>query len=235
MKLKAVLFDLDGTLLPLDEEEFIKIYFGLLCKRFVPLGYDKDELVAGIWQGTKLMMQNDGSKTNEQVFWDYFYAKFGEDKKAHFHLFDDFYNTDFLMAKSCCKDNPHAREIMDFLKSNEVLAVLASRPVFPHNGMVNRAGFVGLKEEDFAFITDYSVCSYSKPNPKYYQEILDKLGLKADEVLMFGNNEEEDGCAQDIGIKTYMVGDYLIRGKKDRGLTHLSLDQIIPTIQKHLK
>jgi FMN phosphatase YigB (HAD superfamily) len=101
--------------------------------------------------------------------------------------------------------------------------------------MVNRAGFVGLKQEDFSLITDYSVCHYSKPNPSYYQEILDKLGLKSNDVLMFGNNEEEDGCAQDIGIKTYMVGDYFIKGKKDRNLTHLTLKEIIPTIEKHLK
>lgn len=28
--LKAVLFDLDGTLLPMDEKEFTEYYFGLL-------------------------------------------------------------------------------------------------------------------------------------------------------------------------------------------------------------
>ncbi len=233
--LKAIFFDLDGTLLPLDEDEFIKAYFGLLCKKFVPLGYDKDELIAGIWQGTKLMMTNDGKKTNEQVFWDYFYGKFGEDKKAHYPLFDDFYNNEFLQTKAFCKPNENARKIMDYLKENGVKAVLASRPVFPLNAMVNRAGFVDLKQEDFALITDYSSCHYSKPNPSYYQEILDKLGLKSNDVLMFGNNEEEDGCAQDIGIKTYMVGDYLIKGKKDRNLTHLTLEEIIPIIEKHLK
>jgi FMN phosphatase YigB (HAD superfamily) len=179
-------------------------------------------------------MSNDGKKPNEQVFWDYFYSKFGEDKKEHFPLFDEFYNNEFLQTKAFCKPNPLARKIMDYLKENNLLAVLASRPVFPYNGMINRAGFVDLKKEDFALITDYSVCSYSKPNPKYYQEILDKLGLKAEEALMFGNNEEEDGCAEDIGIKTYMVGNYFIKGKRDRNLAHLTLEEIIPTIEKHL-
>ena len=56
---------------------------------------------------------------------------------------------------------------MDYLKENGVKAVLASRPVFPLNAMVNRAGFVDLKQEDFALITDYSSCHYSKPNPSY--------------------------------------------------------------------
>ena len=30
---RAVLFDLDGTLLPMDNEYFIQVYFKLLCKK----------------------------------------------------------------------------------------------------------------------------------------------------------------------------------------------------------
>jgi FMN phosphatase YigB (HAD superfamily) len=39
MSLKAVLFDLDGTLLPMDMDKFIKTYFGGLAKRMAPFGY----------------------------------------------------------------------------------------------------------------------------------------------------------------------------------------------------
>ena len=97
--LKAIFFDLDGTLLPLDEDEFIKAYFGLLCKKFVPLGYDKDELIAGIWQGTKLMMTNDGKKTNEQVFWDYFYKNSVKIKKPIIRFSTSFTITNFCKQK----------------------------------------------------------------------------------------------------------------------------------------
>ena len=33
MNIKAVLFDLDGTLLPMDQDIFVKSYFGLLAKK----------------------------------------------------------------------------------------------------------------------------------------------------------------------------------------------------------
>ena len=69
--LKAILFDLDGTLLPMDENTFVQTYFSLLCKKFVPLGYPKEEFVNAIWAGTKAMIKNNGGKTNEQVFWDF--------------------------------------------------------------------------------------------------------------------------------------------------------------------
>lgn len=66
--LKAVLFDLDGTLIPMNEKQFTEYYFGLLLKRFVPLGYDKDDLVKTVWNGTGAMLKNDGKETNETVF-----------------------------------------------------------------------------------------------------------------------------------------------------------------------
>ena len=78
--LKAVFFDLDGTLLPLNEEEFTKIYFGLLSKRMIPLGYEPEELISVIWAGTKAMYKNDGIKTNEEVFWDVFKSHYGIEK-----------------------------------------------------------------------------------------------------------------------------------------------------------
>ena len=34
---KNYLFDLDGTLLPMDMEKFVKLYFSSLCKRCTPV------------------------------------------------------------------------------------------------------------------------------------------------------------------------------------------------------
>lgn len=40
MTIKTILFDLDGTLLPMDQEVFIKYYFGALVKHMEPEGYE---------------------------------------------------------------------------------------------------------------------------------------------------------------------------------------------------
>ena len=40
MSIKAVLFDLDGTLLPMDQDVFLKSYLGSLSKKLAPAGYD---------------------------------------------------------------------------------------------------------------------------------------------------------------------------------------------------
>ena len=52
----------------------------------------------------------------------------------------------------------------------------------------------------------------------YSSEDGDKFSLKPEEVIVFGNNDYEDGdCASALGIKVYLVDGYLIRSEKVRG------------------
>ena len=62
--IKHVLFDLDGTLLPMDQNEFVKYYMPLLAKRFVKYGMEPKALIGTIWKGVEAMVLNDGSTTN---------------------------------------------------------------------------------------------------------------------------------------------------------------------------
>ena len=76
-KLAAVLFDLDGTLLPMDQDVFTRAYFKLLAQRFAPEGYPPEEMIQAVWAGTAAMVKNDGSRTNEAAFWSRFEGVFG--------------------------------------------------------------------------------------------------------------------------------------------------------------
>ena len=51
--IKHVLFDLDGTLLPMDQNEFVKYYMPLLAKRFVKYGMEPKALIGTIWKGVE--------------------------------------------------------------------------------------------------------------------------------------------------------------------------------------
>ena len=48
--------------------------------------------------------------------------------------------------------------------------------------------WAGLKPEDFELYTTYENTGYCKPNPKYYQDILERLDLTAQECMMVGND-----------------------------------------------
>ena len=204
--LKAVLFDLDGTLLPMDEKKFTEYYFGLLCKKLEPLGYDKEKLIKTIWAGTSLMIKNDGGLTNEKVFWQHFADVYGKDKLSDKRVFDDFYVTEFKRAKIVCGENPDARKIIDYAKSLKLKIILASNPVFPIAGLLTRAEFVGLNDKDFDYVSGYENSGYAKPNPDYYKEILNTNRLAAEEAIYFGNSKTEDfDPAESAGIKCFLV------------------------------
>lgn len=230
--IKAVIFDLDGTLLPMNEEKFTRGYFGLLYKNARPFGYEKELFVKTILTGTHFMKNNNGSKTNEKVFWDYFASIYGEDKLKDKAIFDKFYLTDFEKTKSFCGENPFAKEIVEYCKNKVGKVILASNPVFPKEAMDWRLKFAGLNPEDFDYVSDYSNSSYCKPNPMFLKEILRKLQLKEDEVVYFGNNEIEDGRpAEELGIKVYMVGDDIVEDEENSGkFDHIKFEDIMKII-----
>ena len=37
--MKTILFDLDGTLLPMDQDAFVKYYMGLFAQKMAPHGF----------------------------------------------------------------------------------------------------------------------------------------------------------------------------------------------------
>ena len=55
--LKAILFDMDGTLLPMDAEAFTKAYMGSLAKKFAPHGYAPEEMIVAVWRGVAAMVK----------------------------------------------------------------------------------------------------------------------------------------------------------------------------------
>ena len=91
MALKAVLFDLDGTLLPMDQEVFVQGYFKLLAEKAASRGYEPEKLYRGIWAAIKAVVHNDGAKRNEEVFWRAFAGIFGPQVMADKPMFDAFY------------------------------------------------------------------------------------------------------------------------------------------------
>lgn len=213
MNINAILFDLDGTLLPMDQDLFLKYYFGTLAQKLVPLGYNKDTLVNNIWAGTKSMVMNNGSKANEEAFWDTFCALTGKDCRKDEPVFDSFYRNEFIAAKKACQPTPAAEEVIDFIKESGRRLILATNPIFPAVATENRVNWAGLSTEDFELITTYENSSYCKPNPKYYTEILEKTGLTPEECLMVGNNAEEDMIAETLGMKVFLLTDCLINEK----------------------
>jgi len=208
--LKTVLFDLDGTLLPMDQDEFVNGYFAFLVKKMEPHGYEPKKLIRSIWGGTEAMVKNDGSCTNEEAFWRFFTSVYGEDSRKDIPLFEEFYAVGFQKARAFCGFSPLARRCVGLVTVRGGQPVLATNPLFPAVATENRIRWAGLEPELFALYTTYENISWCKPNLDYYREILRRLDAEPADCLMVGNDAGEDMVAGELGMKTFLLTDCLI-------------------------
>lgn len=236
MSLKAVLFDLDGTLLPMDQDTFIRAYFKGISAKLAPYGYNPQELVAAIWQGTGAMIKNNGSKTNEEAFWGEFVKIYGEKCLEDTPCFDKFYEENFDDLRTACGYNPKAAEVVKMLKDRGVRRILATNPIFPYIATEKRTKFAGLDTTDFELITSYENIGFAKPNPRYYKEILRRADLKAEDCLMVGNDVAEDMIAESFGMRVFLLTDCIInKESKDISLyPHGNFDDLTEYIESIL-
>lgn len=218
MQLKYILFDLDGTLLPMDQDAFTKRYLGALAKKMAPIGFEPEKLIQSIWTGVSHMIKNDGNKTNEEVFWRAFEEIYGTDVKKYIPEFDAFYRNEFIAAKDACEFNESVSETIKNLKSRGLKLVLATNPIFPAVATERRIDWAGLDKNDFVHVTTYENSKFSKPNLKYYGEILEKIQAKPEECLMVGNDVSEDMVARELGIDVFLIPACLIN-KKDEDVS----------------
>jgi len=207
--MNTILFDLDGTLIPMDQDEFVNAYFGELVKKVAYLGYKKEELIPAVWKGTKAMSGNDGSCTNFDAFWNYFASVYGEGSRTHISVFDDFYSNEFDRAKKIVAFPCSRKAIIDDLKTKGYTLVLATNPLFPACAVETRLKWLDLKMDDFALVTHYENSCYCKPNPEYFRSILSLIGKTVSDCIMIGNNTFDDMKVSEIGMETYLVTDYL--------------------------
>ena len=210
MAIRAVLFDLDGTLLPMDQSAFMKLYFGGLAKKLAPRGYEPKALIDAIWTGSAAMVQNDGTKMNETVFWEAFSSIFGDRVKEDIPYFDDYYRNEFRDARNACRLNPRVPEIIGLLKEKGLHLALATNPLFPEISTVTRTRWAGLEPSDFALITTYENSGFCKPNPSYYLDVAKRIGVPPEECLMVGNDVAEDMIAETVGMQVFLLTDDIL-------------------------
>ena len=225
--IKQILCDLDGTLIHFDHHLFVKNYIGLLSKKLSnyvdPLEFSNHLLTA-----TGVMIKNtDGTKTNYDIFWSYFKEKTNYPFDKLNPLIDEFYEKDFHQLKTMIT-LPAMAPVIDKITSLKIPIALATNPVFPKAAVMTRLSWAGFSDSQFNLITTYETSHYCKPNPAYYQEIVDILGIAPHECLMIGNDVSEDLAAGKIGIKTYLLTDALINAKN---IENIQSDYIGTTAQ----
>ena len=213
---RHILFDLDGTLAPIDMDVFLPQYLKALGARFRDR-FAVDDFQRKLLDSTMVMINNlDPDRTNEQVFWDHFPRSLGASRETLEPIFLDFYALEYRdLRNDLSPAGPAAEALTEALNQGCTLTI-ATNPIFPLRAVQERLAWIGCDGFPFQLITSIEGMHFCKPHREYYREVLSILGARAEECLMIGNDVEEDMVASRVGMKTCLVTDRVIQ----RGQLH---------------
>ncbi len=225
---RAILFDLDGTLCPMELEEFLGGYFKDIARFAAEQGIDAEKFAHAFGAGAMAMgKRTPGGKTNHDVFWDVFFGEFDPNETDWEALFADYYDTRFGVIGADVVPNPATRRAIDALAAKGYPLALATQPMFPRRAVEWRLAWAGVADAPFRYISTYENSTAVKPQVEYYAEVLEHCGLSAADALMVGNNTLDDLAAAKLGVDVYLVTDHLLdpEGRGLEGGAHGTMEE----------
>lgn len=206
--LKAILFDLDDTLLGNKTSTFTASYFRLLSEYAAHWLPPEQLMPALLTSSQQVMSQPDPTLTNMEQFWRAFCPQVGKEREEIEPFFNDFYQTKFHEMASSTQFRPLAVEIVDWCSRHGLHIVVATNPIFPAVAIEARLGWAGLPvgQAPFSLVTTMENSYYTKPHAGYYQGILDHIVVEPGDALMVGDDWQNDiaGAAR-LGVATFWV------------------------------
>jgi putative hydrolase of the HAD superfamily len=204
--LKAVLLDLDNTLLIYDEPAYYRRYFRALAPHFEDL-FAREELIGRLMAATAALQTNPKRAINL----DHFLKAFGDStplsRKELWERFMVFYRRDYGRFGLSVAAPQGLEAVLCMLKAAGLKLIIATNPMFPLIALEKRMHWVDLNKDDFVLVTHMENMRYVKPHAGYYLSICKKIAEKPANCIMVGNDLTNDMAAGGAGLITYHTTD----------------------------
>ncbi len=206
--IRAILLDLDNTLLGNDMETFLPAYFALLSQYVAPR-LEPNQFIRHLLQATEKMTANaDPARTNREVFEARFFPIQGYGREEMEPFLADFYAHQFPQLRSITRPDPAARPLVEWVFERGFQVAIATNPLFPRVAVEQRLEWAGVPAAEFPYhlITSYENMHASKPHPLYFAEIAAHLDLPPEACLMVGDDWRMDiAPALSVGMAAYWI------------------------------
>ncbi|HEY5548928.1 MAG TPA: HAD family hydrolase [Coriobacteriia bacterium] len=226
----GILFDLDGTLLALDLDAFLRRYFKALQASVGP-HFPGIDVMPTILASTEAMQRPHPLQTNKQVFDEDFKARTGIDLGEHWHIFEAFYRDVFPTLGDGYGPARGAREAIEAARALGLKVAVATQPIFPASAIAHRLAWAGLDDVGFDAITTYETMHACKPLPGYFEQTASMIGCAPSSCLMVGDDRAMDLPASAVGMRTYYVGDDAAARTDHRG----SLEELPALLERLMR
>lgn len=208
---KALLLDLDGTLINVDLDQFLKRYTQLLAQSFAP-EVPPERFGPAFMEGVMAMMDETSSdRANGQRFYDRFCPKVGVDQRWAVERADRFYQETYSTLRTMVQPIPAAPRLVEAARKRDWMVVVATQPLFPRIAIEERMRWGGLDPAAFDYITHMDAFRACKPNPLFFQELCQAIGVPPSRCVMVGNDVHDDMPAAGLGMATFLAKDFLLR------------------------
>ncbi len=174
--IKNIMFDLDGTLLPVNQDEFVMKVISVMEDELKKTDLNSEGFIKGLVMGIDtIVKKSDGKCTNEELFWEIFLENSGIDFEPAREFLTDFYNGAFLLATEIVDYNTIVPDSITYLKNKGYNMIIATSPVFPKVAITERMKWNDVFPEDFSYISTFENSTFAKPRKEYYKEIFSKI------------------------------------------------------------
>lgn len=198
--IRALLLDLDNTLLKSDLDRFISTYLDLLANHFRGTG-PKDHFIALMMAATREMVDDlDPTRTLKETFDRAFYPGLGLEETDLREETARFYEEVYPQLSELTEPAPGAMDLIQEATDEGLELVIATNPLFPMRAIEHRLQWAGVNpgHPGIRLITGYEGMHFAKPHGEYYAEVLGMLGIHPSEAAMVGDDMEGDILPADL-------------------------------------
>jgi FMN phosphatase YigB (HAD superfamily) len=206
--IKAILLDLDDTLIQNDMNAFFPRYMSLLASHLADV-VPSDDFFRHAMDAAQVAIRSENPiTTNYEEFMAHFLSKVEHEADEMEPLFADFYASRFAALSDAIRPQPAAAGLLEYLFERDNRVIVATNPLMPASAIMQRMawGDAGAGRYPYALITTLENMHYAKPRPQYFAEILARIDVTHDQAIMVGDSWTDDiSPAAAAGLNTYWV------------------------------
>lgn len=203
--IRAVLFDLDGTLVDVEMPRFIPAYVAALGRQFLDRAPLARFAQVALQTVHALVHVEDGGCSNEERFLASLERHLGISPEMYRERLAAFCQDGLTELAPMVEPVPESRSLIDACLERGLPVVIATNPVFARPVIDARLEWGGIADYDFEFVTTLENSRFCKPSPRYFLDLAARLGVAPSECLMVGNDTGHDLAATLIGMPTFLV------------------------------